>query len=282
MIYLLYNPKANNGRAKEDLKLIPDKYTKDSVFMDVLQIKDYKAFVDNLKDEDIIVLAGGDGTLCHFINDVDTFEMKNDVYFYGIGTGNDFLNDINKSGCKEPVLINEYIKSLPTAWINGRKYRFINDIGFGMDGYCCEEGDKHRAVSDKPVNYTIIALKGLIYKFKRRKAKVTVDGVTKHYSNVVLAPAMMGRFYGGGMMIAPSQDRLNKEHLLTNVVLHTKRRLSLLPIFSTVFKGKHTKYQKIFDFRTGHEITVEFDSPCALQIDGETILNVTKYTVKYE
>ena len=40
-----------------------------------------------------------------------------------------------------------------------------------MDGYCCEEGDKHRAVSDKPVNYTTIAIKGLLYKFKRRSNK---------------------------------------------------------------------------------------------------------------
>ena len=30
----------------------------------------------------------------------------------------------------------------------------------------------------------------------------------------------------------------------------------------------------------GHEITVEFDRPCALQIDGETVLGVTSYTVK--
>ncbi len=34
------------------------------------------------------------------------------------------------------------------------------------------------------------------------------------------------------------------------------------------------------DIRTGHEITVEFDRPTALQIDGETITNVTTYTVK--
>ena len=282
MVYLLYNPKANNGKAMEELGRIPDKYRKNSTMIDVLQIKDYKAIIEGLKAEDIIVLAGGDGTLCHFINDVDTFELKNDVYFYGIGTGNDFLNDINKNDCKEPVLINEYIKSLPTAWINGKKYRFINDIGFGMDGYCCEEGDKHRAVSDKPVNYTIIALKGLIYKFKRRSATVTVDGVSKHYTNVILAPAMMGRYYGGGMMIAPSQDRLNKEHTLTSVVMYTKLRLLLLFLFPSVFKGKHTRYKKMFDFRTGHEITVEFDSPCALQVDGETVLNVTKYSVKYE
>jgi hypothetical protein len=30
----------------------------------------------------------------------------------------------------------------------------------------------------------------------------------------------------------------------------------------------------------GKEITVEFDKPCALQIDGETILGVTSYTAR--
>ena len=30
----------------------------------------------------------------------------------------------------------------------------------------------------------------------------------------------------------------------------------------------------------GHDITVEFTSPCALQIDGETVLNVKKYNAR--
>ena len=51
-------------------------------------------------------------------------------------------------------------------------------------------------------------------------------------------------------------------------------------IFPSIFKGehlKHTKHAKVF---TGKHITVEFDRPVALQIDGETILNVKSYEVK--
>ena len=33
----------------------------------------------------------------------------------------------------------------------------------------------------------------------------------------------------------------------------------------------------MFNIVEGSDITVEFDKPCALQIDGETVLNVTKY-----
>jgi diacylglycerol kinase family enzyme len=51
-------------------------------------------------------------------------------------------------------------------------------------------------------------------------------------------------------------------------------------LFPNIFKGEHIKDEKAVAILSGHEITVKFDRPCALQIDGETILNVTEYTVK--
>ena len=45
----------------------------------------------------------------------------------------------------KPVKINKYIKGLPTVTVNGKDYRFINGIGFGIDGYCCEVGDEKKA-----------------------------------------------------------------------------------------------------------------------------------------
>ena len=50
-------------------------------------------------------------------------------------------------------------------------------------------------------------------------------------------------------------------------------------IFPSIFKGEHIKHQRVVHVLTGHTITVEFDRPTALQIDGETILGVTKYAV---
>ena len=47
------------------------------------------------------------------------------------------------------------------------KRRFINGIGFGIDGYCCEVGDQLKAKSDKPVNYASIAIKGLLFHYKK-------------------------------------------------------------------------------------------------------------------
>ena len=49
-----------------------------------------------------------------------------------------------------------------------------------------------------------------------------------------------------------------------------------------LFKGEHVRHTKHVDIFEGKEITVEFDRPTSLQIDGETILGVTSYTATAE
>ena len=175
----------------------------------------------------------------------------------------------------ELLLINPYIEKLPVTIINGKEYCFVNNVGFGIDGYCCEEGDRLRAISDKPINYTSIAIKGLLFKFNPRNAKVTVDGVVHEFKNAWLAPVMNGRYYGGGMNVAPDQDRLNKERTLTCVVLHDNIPLHALMIFPKIFKGELVNEKRHCVVFTGKDIRVEFDKPCAVQIDGETFLNIS-------
>lgn len=283
MLYLLYNPKANNGNSEKDIENFPrDFFNEAPVKINVLELEDYEGFLKKLNDEDIVVLAGGDGTLNHFINAAKDISMTNEVYLYKLGTGNDFLYDIGEQNNNQPVRITQYIQKLPRVYIDDKEYAFINGIGFGLDGYCTEEGDRQRAKSVKKVNYTLIAIKGLLFKYKRRNAKVCVDGVEKEYKKVMIASAMMGRFYGGGMMIAPTQNRLNKENTLTFSIIHGNTRLRILTIFPKIFKGEHIKHKDVIYLQPAHEITVEFDIPCSLQIDGETVLNVKKYTAKFE
>ena len=56
--------------------------------------------------------------------------------------------------------------------------------------------------------------------------------------------------------------------------------LKTLMVFPSIFKGEHVKHTEMVAVHTGKEIEVSFDHPCALQIDGETVLNVTSYRVK--
>lgn len=285
MYQVLFNPQSNNGKGGIAVSEIKNLFK--NVQLNFIDITKYSSAAEVCKDfalEDTIIVSGGDGTLTHFANDIYEMKLQQKIYLYFCGSGNDFMNDVKDKVEIENHLIplNTFIQSLPKVKVNDITKYFINGIGFGIDGYCCEEGDRIRATSDKPVNYTAIAIKGVFGKYKTRNATVTVDGVTKSYKKVWLAPAMLGRFYGGGMMIAPDQDRLNSDKTLTTVICHDLNKLRLLTIFPKIFKGNHTKHTDVLDFITGHNIKVEFDVPCALQIDGETLLNVKSYEAEYK
>ncbi len=284
MIYVFLNELSNNGKgaaAKNQLeKLFEGQALK---FLNVRESQNAADTCKALAADDKIIVAGGDGTLSRFANDIYELHLQNEIYFYTCGTGNDFVNDVReKCEIKDNLIpMNAFLKNLPLVTVNGVKHYFINGIGYGIDGYCCEEGDKIRASSDKPVNYAGIAIKGMLGKFKPCGGTVTVDGVSTRYKKIWLAPTMIGRFFGGGMMITPEQDRLNEEHLVSNCVFHDSGMLKTLMVFPSIFKGQHVSHKDIIEIKRGHEVKVEFDKPCALQIDGETYTGVTAYSVSY-
>lgn len=275
---VLYNPFAgriNDTSFYDELKnALPDD---EMEYYDLTKI-DYPEFFATVKEGEGVIIAGGDGTLNRYINATDGMEITAPVYYYAAGNGNDFWTDIGRKTGDKPVELAPYIKDLPTVEVNGGKYKFINGVGYGIDGYCCEVGDKLKA-ADKKVNYAGIAIKGLLFHFKPSNAEVIADGVTYNFKKVWIAPTMNGRMYGGGMMPTPAQDRLNGERTVSLCVFHGSGKLKTLMIFPSLFKGEHVKKTKNVKIISGKKITVRFDKPCALQIDGETVLNVTEYTV---
>ncbi len=277
--YVLYNGLSGNGSGKAKAEEINTFLGgMEPVFKDVTKISGYGEFFSGLNSDDRLYLCGGDGTLNRFINDTDGMEITQPVYYFPTGSGNDFWNDLGKKPGDAPVQINEYLKDLPFVEVNGMKRRFLNGIGYGIDGYCCEVGDQMRAAGNEKIDYAGIAIKGLLFHYKPTNAEIDVDGNKYSYKKVWLAPSMNGRYYGGGMIATPGQDRLGKDRLLSLLIFHGSGKIRTLAIFPSIFKGKHVDHKKVVEVKTGHRITVTFDRPVALQIDGETVLNVTTYT----
>lgn len=281
MVQVLFNPLSNNGGgrfAEEEMSPLFPKGT--AIFTDITEIEDVKAFLDGIPEEDTVIISGGDGTVNHFINDLDGVCPERDIYYRPMGTGNDFSNDVGFKIEDGMILLNEYIKGLPTITVKGRTSFFLNGIGYGVDGFVCEVADRLRARLKKKINYTAIAVKSLLFLYHPTNATVTVDGKEYKFGRVFLAPTMNGRFFGGGMMIAPEQNRLNEDGTVTVAVAHDTNRFNILRLLPTVFKGTHMKYKKIFFSAVGKKITIKFDRPTALQIDGETVTGVSEYSVK--
>ncbi len=276
--YILYNKKAGFQDDYENVKLLEMIFDIPLSFIDIARVKNYETFLTGLELDDVVVIAGGDGTLHHFVNNIAGINIPCEVLYFPNGTGNDFAKELGyHKGCN-PFPITSYIKDLPTVTVKGKTYRFINGVGFGIDGYCCEMGDELKKTATKPVNYTGIAIKGLLLHYKPTKATVTVDGVKHEYKKVWIAPTMFGKCYGGGMYPTPNQHRDSGE--LSVMVYHNAGKLRALTVFPSIFKGEHIKHTDMVEVLTGKEITVEFDESRSLQIDGETILSVKSYTAK--
>lgn len=279
MNYILYNPKANNEN--NDLNIIPgaEELEKRGVKKVSLIGLDVPAFCSSLSAEDRVLICGGDGTLHHFANNACGLEFPCTVCALRSGTGNDFLTDIGQQGNENLIDIRKYLKDLPEVDIKGEKRRCLNGVGLGVDGSVCRGVEEFKAKTNKKkANYTTIALDQLLRKYKRPTGRVTVDGETHEYKDLWAISTMKGRYFGGGMMIAPSQDRESGK--VSVMAMHGGSKPKTLAVFLKVFKGDHVKHTEMVEIFEGYNVTVEFDEPRDLQIDGEVYTDVSTYTVR--
>ena len=278
--FVLYNPKSGDRAGKSVAKRLEEFLQGcELIYVDMTEIVNYDTFFSQISESDEIYICGGDGTLNRYINQTIGIDYKNKVYYYAAGSGNDLANDLGIEPYSKPIKIDEYIASLPIVTVKGETYRFINGVGLGVDGYVCAEKSRIREENNKKEGYIMVALKALFKDYKPTKATVTVDGVTAAYDRVWMASVMKGRFFGGGMKIAPTQNRFDEEGLVTSLVAHNLSKLKILCLFLLIFKGNHIKYVKHVALKKCKEVKVEFDKPAVIQIDGETISDVLGYTV---
>lgn len=275
MTFILYNPHASGGNGYAGVQKVVDSLWPERPEVRDITQTDIRPFLTGLGTEDQVILCGGDGTLHFVINALDGIAPAVPVYVQWFGTGNDFLRDVRPKGGVRKARLNDYMQRLPTVEVNGETRRFLNNSSFGLDGQVCELGDEVKQKRKTKVSYVMLALRLVLGRYHWTNAAVTVDGETRHYEKVWIASALNGRYIGGGIKIAPNQNRLNET--LCCIVWHGTGRLGTLLRLPSLLWGGHVKMKKKCDVFFCRDITVEFERPCAIQLDGEVISGVTRY-----
>ena len=280
MNYVLFNKLSNNGEgekwADKLLETLNGKVGEGYEKTNLVGL-DVKELLGKVTADDLVYLVGGDGTINRFANDTCGMEIPCPVLFISGGTGNDFMKDIVENYPSEGYTdIREFIKNLPTIKVKDITCHFLNGIGYGIDGMCCEVADQMKAAGKQKIDYTGLTIKLLLFKYKCPTATVTIDdGKEKTFHKVWLASTMNGRYYGGGMKVAPEQDRLGDS--LTCVIWHGSGKIATLAAFPKIFEGKHVEKTKMVTVMKAKRVKVKFDLPTAMQIDGDTVLGVKEY-----
>jgi len=211
-----------------------------------------------------VVVLGGDGT---FNEAANGFAGTNAIlYFVSCGTGNDFVKSLNLP--KDPVeALNVQLDASPRAidagLINDRQ--FLNVSGTGFDIEVLRQTQRFRA-RFKGLTAYLLGLFAALGRFKPVEATVTAGGRTFQV-RVTIFEVANGRYYGGGMLVAPGADPSDGLFDVVYVDAVDRRRiLKLLPLF---VNGKFLSLPITHALRAG-EVVIE--SPgMTVNLDGELL-----------
>lgn len=277
MYYLLINPLSKSGSNPKQVKKVHKFFAKKGIETedrDIITIsKNVDSYVNSLKEEDVVVIVGGDGTLHYFSNVVRNIQKKNRIFLYKGGTGNDFSREFKGN----LIEITDIIRDVPTFDVGNGPETFLNCTGFGIDGDVCNmvNGD---AKSKKGINYFKSAVH-LFKNFKQFDVDATVDGVEYRFKKVWFVTVMNGKNFGGGMKLSPKSNRFDDEMELCMV--HSVNLFVLLLIFPLIFIGKHMWFKKVgIECIKGKEFKLVASTPQTLQSDGEVTIGVKEFTCK--
>ena len=279
MYYILYNPLSNGGTCIEKAKELEERFTterKEFISKSLLDIDNVPKFINNLKGEDVIIIVGGDGTLYHIANEIHDVNIKNKVILLvKAGTGNDFYRDVKDEEEDGFIRIDQYLSNTPTVEFFRNVNHFNNSCGMGVDGDICNRVNISKKKS--ALHYLLNCIKA-VFSFEKFTLTANVDGEEHTFEKTWFAVVMQGKYFGGGMKVAPDQDRKSDE--LTLVVAHNVGILKLLFILPKIYSGKHvkhTKYVKIFKCKN---VELNASNPQFIEIDGDIVPNVEKIIVK--
>lgn len=228
---------------------------------------------------DMVVAVGGDGTINEVVNGF--FENGNLINQHAclgvlaMGTGSDLVRTLKPSG-DIGKLAEKFEKmeartcdvgKLNCQSLEGRKSvrYFINiaDAGFGARV-------AHRVNnSSKRLGYFVSYFTGLLRTlrdYKNKRVAIQVDGGSPWQQTVNSVIVANGRYFGGGMFVAPTAQP--DDGLFDIVVVGDISRTEAVLNLQRLYTGRLAEHPKVSVVR-GKRITLESEQQVFIEADGE-------------
>lgn len=263
---LVYNPVSGDSAFKQELDLVIDIFQEKEYVVELYRTsKDrdiQKYFKNPMNDKDIIVVAGGDGTVNSVVNAMMKEKINVPLGIIPAGTANDLATYLGMpKGIKEccKIILENNIIKMDVGKVN--EGYFISVVSGGLLASVSQSTDvKIKNTLGKLAYY----LKGLeeIPSFK------TIDIVLespdyKHSGKLLFFLVLNSKFAGGFRKIAPKAE-INDGNF--DVILFKNSTLpTLAKLFLQVLKGEHIYDPNVVFFQT-NELKIQ---PLA---DGENII----------
>jgi diacylglycerol kinase (ATP) len=287
-VALLVNPAAGGGAGRRRAPALARALARAGASTDVRETRgpgDARRIVDECRRAavDVIAVAGGDGTL----NEVAQAYLDRDgqpvagppLALLPIGTGGDFARTLGVDGdldraverllSAEPRAFDLGVLRLTTLGGESELRAFLNITSFGLAGLT------DRIVNSGPrwlggrASFYLATVRALAA-WRNPAVHVRIDGTPWLEAPVVNVMIANGRYFGGGMKIAPEADPTDGQFDI--VAIGDMSRLQTLGLTRAVYAGTHVTRPHV---TTTRGASVEANAAVAtdvvlIDMDGET------------
>jgi diacylglycerol kinase (ATP) len=225
-----------------------------------------------------LICVGGDGTVNEVVNGAfvatSRYPMP-EISVIPTGTGADFARSLGiphdiKGICERLGCPRRVVSDLGVVSYSGKEgpesRYFVNAAGIGYDAEVVSRRNGFNRYVRGTTPY-LASLAATLLSYQNKDITVTF-GETRHNRRVNALVLAIGRYFGGGMLIAPNAELADGN--FDAVTIGDVGRLELLSNVPSVYRGTHLRHPKVSVERAS---TVQVDSPqrVLIQADGELL-----------
>jgi diacylglycerol kinase family enzyme len=222
---------------------------------------------------DVLVVAGGDGSLSDIINVIDTKERP--IAYIPLGSGNAMGHALHIRGSIAEVAtrIREgQVREFDLIQCDERRLAYM--VSIGLEGAVIQRRNEYKAQGTSGFKAYLMALLVAYFKdFKGVKAGIAINGRPYETSSLLSIMIMKQPYYGYGLKVMPGA-RLDDQRLHVRV-LHTGLMSSLVGGATSLTVGNRVGF-----YQTGERVSVVLERTLLMQTDGDVAWEAKEFHFK--
>ncbi len=221
---------------------------------------------------ELVIAVGGEGTVRETASGLIGSDVA--LAIIPVGSGNDFCKTLGiPSSVKKACYRARYGKTRKVDAVKlaaeqkGTSFShiFVNAAGFGFDATVTAEAQKLKRLRGR-----FLYLSAVFRAIRDLRCPLVRIEIENHSwkQHVLLIAAANGKFYGGGMKIAP--DAVPDDGLLDICVIDAMGRLTAIRYLPRLVRGTHPSLKEVTIYRSPW-LKLEFLEPVEVQLDGDLL-----------
>jgi diacylglycerol kinase (ATP) len=288
---VVLNPNAGGGQAtREWPRLEAELKRRGQPFELILESSgdDALARIQALPPRIGVLAVGGDGTVGALLPALVSVPKRpgRPLAVVPLGTGNDFAGMLGLRPGQFAEALDRLsfqprdVDALEVRILEGdgagRTHVLLNGLGLGFDAAVTANMAHAPARLQGFVRYAWAAV-ATVRELRLADVQITLDGQPFYSGPSPIVAVMNGTRYGGGFRISPQSDP--RDGQLDVVAGGPMNRLQLVGLMLRVLRGTHLDQLQVHAAK-GHEVTVRWDAPTPIHLDGDLHGQVTAIRVR--